>query len=210
MRVENWKLNPDDLMHLVTTISLVDEPAMQVEWLALSKEPNRSIKLHKDNIEEFSLLAMMADEQVASYKTSVPEKVALELKGQNVIIAPAMIPNKLILRVDDNGEPFYGFFDAETISQAAYAFQKNKLTDSFNINHEQDRVAEGVFLAETWLVQDTELDKGYNFGYRVPKGTWMVMLKVENQDLYDSMVKTGALNGVSIEALVLAKVISNN
>ena len=121
-----------------------------------------------------------------------------------------MVADKLIFRVDEAGDPYYGFFDAESIENAAYAFQKYKLTDKFNINHEQDQIAEGVYLAETWLVQDTELDKSQYYGYSLPKGSWMTILKVENQDLYDEYIASGQLQGLSVEAYVLEKIILTN
>ena len=201
-----WILTGDEFNN-VDTISLVDEPAIEVNWLAFNKE-DKEIKT--TDLEEFAVLSMFAEEQRKSYTFEVPKERFQELEGQNMIVAPAMIADKLIFRVDELGEPYYGFFDADSIRNAAYTFQKLKLTDRFNINHDSEEVADGVYLAETWLVQDTELDKSNYFGYRLPVGSWMTVLRIENQELYDEYVASGELQGLSVEAYVLEKIILSN
>ena len=203
-----WILTGDEFNN-VDTISLVDEPAIEVDWMAFNKK-SEEINLKNTDLEEFAILSMFADEQRQSYTFEVPKENFEHLEGQNMIVAPAMIADKLIFRVDEEGDPYYGFFDAESIQNAAYAFQRLKLTDSFNLNHDSQQVAEGVYLAETWLVQDTELDKANYFGYRLPVGSWMTILKIENQDLYDEYIASGELNGLSVEAYVLEKIILSN
>jgi hypothetical protein len=44
----------------------------------------------------------------------------------------------------------------------------------------------------------------YNF--EVPKGTWMVSMKVNNEDVWHNFVKTGAVKGFSIEGFFADKV----
>ena len=198
-----WILTGDEFNN-VDTISLVDEPAIEVTWLAFEKE-NKEIKT--TDLEEFAVLSMFAEEQRKSYTFEVPKERFEHLEGQNMIVAPAMIADKLIFRVDEEGEPYYGFFDADSIRNAAYSFQRLKLTDAFNINHDSQEVADGVYLAETWLVQDTELDKSNYFGYRLPVGSWMTVLRIDNQELYDEYIASGELQGLSVEAYVLEKII---
>ena len=206
-KIIKWTLNIEDMENIVDTISLVDEPAIEVNWMAFKKE--EKINVPDKDMEEFAILSMFADEQAKSYTFDVPEERFQELRGTNTIVAPAMIADKLILRMDEDGSPYYGFFDAEAISNAAYAFQKYKLTDQFNINHDDQQVAEGVYLAETWLVQDTELDKSNYFGYRLPRGSWMTVLRIDNDELYREYIDSGLLNGLSVEAFVLNRVILN-
>ena len=206
-KIIKWILEDDDFAP-VDTISLVDSPAIEVDWMAFNASKG-SVKTDNVNMEEFAIQAMFADEQKKSYRFEVPQERFQELEGQNMVVAPAMIADKLILRIDESGDPYYGFFDSSAIKTAAYAFQKFKLIDKFNINHDDNQVAEGVYLAETWLVQDTELDKSQYFGYRLPKGSWMTVLRIEDQDLYDNYIATGELKGLSVEAFLLEKVILN-
>ena len=99
-----------------------------------------------------------------------------------------------------------GFFDAEAIRTALYTFQKNGLTNSFNINHDGDAV-DGVYLVENWLVQDTTQDTSQYYGFNLSPGSWMAIVKVENNELYEEYVATGELTGFSIEAMVIESIL---
>ena len=204
-KIVKWTLDIEDLDNIVDTISLVDDPAIEINWLAFKK----SIKMNAPkDMDEFAILSMFADEQKRKFsQTTVPQERFQQFEGENIIVAPAMIADKLILRIDEDGDPYYGFFDAEACKSACYAFQKYKLTDSFNIDHDENAIAEGVYLAETWLVASTELDKSQYFGYKLPVGSWMTILKIDNTDLYEEWITSGLLKGLSVEAFVLEKVI---
>ena len=208
-KIIKWTLDIEDMRNIVDTISLVDEPAIEVNWMAFKNQKVKELNVGSMTKEEFAALAMVAEEQRQQYlPTDVPLERFQQFEGENIIVAPAMIPDKLILRVDADGDPLYGFFDSEAIKTAAYAFQKYKYTDKFNINHDVNEKAEGVYLAETWLVLDTESDKSQYFGYtNLPKGTWMNIIKVENQELYDEYIASGLLKGLSVEAFVIEQVL---
>ena len=205
-KIVKWTLDVDNFKNIVDTISLVDEPAIEVEWMAFD---NKKSKIRKQSeMDEFALLSMVAEEQRLKYlPTEVPKERFQQFIGENIIVAPAMIADKLLLRLDEDGDPFYGFFDEVAVKNAAYAFQKYKLTDRFNINHDENEIAEGIYLAESWLVLDTELDKSKYFGYSLPKGTWFTILKIDNDALYREYIESGLLSGLSVEAYVLEKVI---
>ena len=160
-KIIKWTLEIDDLDNIVDTISLVDDPAIEINWLAFNKSKHIN---QPGDMDEFALLSMVAEEQRLKFKqTPVPQERFQQFEGQNIIVAPAMIADKLILRIDADGEPYYGFFDALACKNACYAFQKHKLTDKFNIDHDDKQIADGVYLAETWLVASTELDKSQYF-----------------------------------------------
>ena len=42
------------------------------------------------------------------------------------------------------------------------------------------------------------MDKSTLYGFSLPKGTWMVKMKIENEELW-SKIKDGSLKGLSIE-----------
>jgi hypothetical protein len=44
---------------------------------------------------------------------------------------------------------------------------EDKLTDSVNIEHNNNYRPDDVFLAETWLVKDPDKDKSRAFGYGI-------------------------------------------
>jgi hypothetical protein len=54
-------------------------------------------------------------------------------------------------------------------------------------------------VVESWVVQDSEKDKSAYYNMKMPVGTWMVSMKVYNDDIWNDFVKTGKVNGFSIE-----------
>ena len=203
-KIIKWTINPEDMDNIVDTISLVDDPAIEINWLAFTKDKG----IPKTSTDEFAALTLAAEYQKEKFaQREVPQERFQQFEGENIIVAPAMIADKLILRIDADGDPYYGFFDAQACKNACYAFQKYKLTDKFNIDHNANQIAEGVYLAETWLVASTELDKSQYFGYSLPEGSWMTILKFDNTELYDEYVASGLLKGLSVEAFVLEQVI---
>ena len=80
---------------------------------------------------------------------------------QRIIYAPALIPNKLIFRKDIQGEPANVYFDAETIKDLLIDFNRKGEKPVINLNHSKEPV-DGVFIFETWIVDDKEADKSFN------------------------------------------------
>jgi len=135
---------------------------------------------------------------------------AKQLEEQQLLAGPLMVADKLIPRMDENGK-YYVFFDAEGIKQLSYKMIQNKLIDSVNIEHDQDRKVDDITLVETWLIEDPNMDKSKLFGYdNLTKGSWFGIYKVNNQDVWDNYVKTGKVKGFSVEGFFADKIIMNN
>ena len=209
-KIVKWSL--DGIDNIVDTISLVSEPAIEIQWQAFSKQKYSKEELFEkvylkcEQDEEFQKQTLQYLAQEDKYNFEVPKERFQDLQGQNLLVAPAMVADKLILRIDEAGDPFYGFFDAQAIRQALYTFQKNGLTGSFNINHDGEDV-DGVYLVESWLVQDTTQDTSIHYGFNLPVGSWMAIVKVEDNELYEQYVASGELTGFSIEAMVIEQII---
>jgi len=54
-------------------------------------------------------------------------------------------------------------------------------------------------VVESWIVEG-EKDKSRHYGMDVPLGTWMVSMKVDNDEIWNEYIKTGAVKGFSVEA----------
>jgi hypothetical protein len=57
----------------------------------------------------------------------------------------------------------------------------------------------GLSLVESWIKEDMVNDKSAIYGLNDPVGTWMVSMKVMNDDIWENYVKTGKVRGFSIE-----------
>jgi len=118
-------------------------------------------------------------------------------EDQQIVVGPLMIPDKLILRVDEEGNPYHVFFSRETIKQIAYKMMREKLLDRMNIEHNTANTVDGYML-ETWIIEDNQNDKAIAYGFNLPRGTWMGMYKVVDPAVW-AKVKEGIVKGFSIE-----------
>ncbi len=118
-------------------------------------------------------------------------------EDKRMLVSPALIPNKQIFRHNPNTqEDYYVYFSKETVRKASELYLKHNNHHKATYQH-QDRVS-GVLTVESWIIEDTKLDKSTLYGYSLPVGTWMVKLKIDNDEIW-SKIKDGELKGLSIE-----------
>jgi hypothetical protein len=124
------------------------------------------------------------------------------------VIGAALIPNKMIIRRDSmTGEMFYVYFSEDTIKTLSEKFMKDKLLDSTNLDHTSIKAK--TFVSESWIIEDPLNDKSKSLGFSLPKGTWMIKMKVDSNELWED-IKKGKYNGFSVEGIFQEKLIFNN
>ena len=121
------------------------------------------------------------------------------IEDKQMVVGPAMIPNKLILRKDENDSEYYVYFTEDTIQKIAYKMLRDKVIDKVNIEHDGQKFVDGAYLAESWIVEDPAKDKSTLYGFKPKKGTWFVKYKIDNKDIWNNFVKTGKVRGFSLE-----------
>ena len=128
------------------------------------------------------------------------EKVQFEKidNEKRLVVGPVLIPNKKILRIDGEGQPYEVFFKPETIEKLAHGYLKKGYQAKSTLEHEKKIY--GVTLVEQWI-KTSKLDKSNSYGLNVPIGTWMATFKVDNDDIWNDYVKNGETKGFSIEGL---------
>ena len=127
---------------------------------------------------------------------------------KRTIVGPAMVPDKMIPRVGMTGEMYSVFFTEETIRKISEKFLREKHTDKTNLEHTPINLSD-VYVIESWIIEDPENDKSSKFGFKnLPKGTWMVSMKVEDDTVWKS-VKQGNIKGFSVEGYFVEKLIFN-
>ena len=114
---------------------------------------------------------------------------------KRILMGAALIPNKQIYRKDGKDE-YYIFFSKETIKKASELFLQKGNQSNSTIQH-QDKL-EGMTVVESWIIEDEQFDKSKKYDFNLPVGTWMISMKVENDDVWDR-VKSGEIKGFSIE-----------
>jgi len=108
----------------------------------------------------------------------------------------ALIPNKNIYRRNGDDE-YYIFFSDATVRKASELFLMNSNQNNATLEHESK--LQDLSVVESWIVEDTEMDKSKKYGLNAPVGTWMVSMKVNNDTIWNDFVKTGKVKGFSIE-----------
>jgi hypothetical protein len=121
------------------------------------------------------------------------------VEDQQILVGPAMVPGKLIPRRDENGDTYFVYFTKDTIKKIAYKAMKDKVIDRVNIEHESGKFVDDVYLIESWIVVNPATDKAREYGLNPTEGTWMVMYKVDNLDVWQGYVVPGLIRGFSIE-----------
>ena len=165
-----------------------------------------------DNIEELYEL-ILEDDEDGVFANSLVESPAIErdfiymskeiqfaeVSAEKQLVAgPILVPNKKILRIDGEGKRYSVFFTPETIEMVARKFMKNKYGDSVTLEH--GAKTSGVYLTESWIIEQSAKDKSNIYGFTLPRGTWFGVYKCENEAVWNK-VKDGTFRGYSIEGM---------
>ena len=128
-------------------------------------------------------------------------------KEQRLIMGPVLIPDKKILRVDGQGQPYQVFFSKETVKKLAQNYLKKKYNDQVTLEH--DKKVKGVYLVESWI-KESKMDKSNSYGLKLPVGSWVGLFKVDNDEIWNEYVKTGKVKGWSIEGVFEHEFVKKN
>jgi hypothetical protein len=164
----------------------------------------------KFGIEAISLVTYPAiEENFVFFSSHKKEQYTLAKidEDKQVLVGPALIPNKDIYRVGEDGEEFNVFFSPATVQKAAHLFMRQSNTHAATLQHETE--ATGVHLLESWVVENPEKDKQQVYGFDFPAGTWMVAMKIEDSETWEG-VKTGDFRGFSIEGYFVDRLVEMN
>lgn len=148
----------------VYAISLVESPAIQENFIALSKE----------------------------------HKIEFKEAERNLILGAVLIPDMLIDRKSKDGEIFQIFLSGETITKVAHKYMQQGNQSNITLQHKSD--VKGVTVVETWLKEDAVHDKSVKYGFDYPINTWLVSMKVEDQEIKNKII-SGEIKGFSIEGI---------
>jgi len=151
-------------------IAVTKAPAIERDFVALSKDAEQSIKFSTD-------------------------------KKQQVVTGAIFIPDQLIYRKDQEGNPYYLRISADEIKKVAQKFFKDSNHRIFNIEHQKS--VDDVFVFESWICgkQDKirEMDARFTEEF-IPAGSWIVSAKIENSILWEQ-IEMGEFTGFSMEGM---------
>jgi hypothetical protein len=159
----------DDLDSGVDYIALVDDPAIQRQFMAFkSQSPPR-----------LQFLATNTDQQIVS--------------------GPLMVADMCIFRDDPIHGKHLVYFDAQTIKQIILRFFQKGLTSNINLMHIPDAKPDGIYMFESFIIDSSKgitTPKGFE---ALPDGSWFGSFKIDNADVWNHFIKTGEFKGFSVE-----------
>ncbi len=157
--------------------------------------------IEDENVDSVFAISMVNNPAIEAYGTyfSKGEQHFAEVKEEEgLFMAPILIPNKKILRVDGKGTPYEVYFSPETIKRLSQMYLEKKYQDSVTIEH--DAKVEGITLVESWIKESVKADKSKMYGLNVPAGSWLGTFKIDNEEMREKF-KSGEVSAVSIEGI---------
>lgn len=121
---------------------------------------------------------------------------------KRILLGPALIPNKKIYRRNGEDE-YYIFFSEDTVRKASELFLSRGKQNNSTLEHEVE--IGGLSVVESWIIEDEVKDKSRKYNLSLPVGTWMISVKVNNDQIWEEFVKTGMVKGFSIEGFFTDK-----
>ncbi len=148
-------------------------------------------------IEAISIVDKPAiEENFIALKEQTKVNLAEIDKEKRILMGAALIPNKNIYRTDGEDE-YYIYFSDDTVRKASELFLMRGNQNKSTLEHEAE--LNGLTVVESWIIEDEVHDKSRKYGLDMPVGTWMVSMKVNNEEVWENYVKTGLVKGFSIE-----------
>ena len=149
-------------------------------------------------IEAISVVESPAiEEDFIALKNQEQIRLAEVSKEKRLLMGAALIPEKPIYRKSGDHE-FYIYFSKDTVAKASQMFLKRGNQSQATLEHTEEKLS-GMTIVESWLIEDEVHDKSRKYGLDMPIGTWMVAMKVDNDDIWNNYVKEGKVKGFSIE-----------
>ena len=162
-----FAVNVDDPGCSISTMSLVDDPAMSIDMVCFSKEQNM--------------------------------KFSIQDETQHNILTCLVRVDFPILRVTDQGDPYYIVFNKETAKVLCQRLMKDGMQQNISLNH-NGKLIQGIQLQEVFI-KDTE--KGISpIGFEeAADGSLMGVYHIEDDQLWNDCIE-GRFKGISIESLL--------
>lgn len=167
-----FKIEVDELDETgVDFLGLVDYPAHSKNFIAFNKEQKEIKPLYFANDEQRIVTGVMISEGTPIYRRD-------EQLGEHYVV-----------------------FDRETIKTIVNKFFKNGFTANVNEMHDSNKQLEGVYLIESYLVDESKGIKPNNLGEDIVRdGSWVASYRIDNDEVWNK-VKNGEFKGFSVEGL---------
>lgn len=131
------------------------------------------------------------------------DKKKVQLKfddSRHIITGVICLADTPIYRYSPSIGEYYIVFSKESIQKMVEKFAKNNLFSSVNLQHDDNRFVDGVYMIESYFV-DSERGIKPNDIENLPEGSWVASYKVENLELWNEIINGYELNGFSLQGV---------
>lgn len=164
-----------------------EEGAEGMNFISLVKEPATERPFFRFNLNKKK--KRVQKEKDFQFGISDEEK--------QLVTGVVMLAETPIFR-DMNGEKFYIVFRKAQVEEMSFKYMKDQFGKRVNLDHDENRQVEGVYLVESYLFDKDRGSKVPEFIGDVPDGSWIATFKIENEEVWKK-VKAGEFEGFSLE-----------
>jgi len=159
-------------------------PTYKVQWESEEDGIIYGISIVDVPANEMEFITMSKDKPLIQLSETNKEK--------QLLTGVVLIPDQLIYRNID-GKEFNLKFEKDTIEKLSFEYLNRGYQKNSTYNHDTP-IEEGISVVESWITGEN--DKAKDLGFDVPKGTWMITMKL-NDELWKTYVKSGKVKGFS-------------
>lgn len=159
----------------------------------------------KDNEDEVFALSLVSNPAIQSnfvYFNTDGNKEVIKFatvdEDEHTIVGPILIPDLKILRMKEDGTPYYVTFSKNTVKALAQKYIRDNKANNITLEHAKPTT--DVSLVESWITDSAVYDKAKSYGLNVKPGTWMGVFQVSNPSVWKD-VKSGTYSGISLEGI---------
>ena len=128
-------------------------------------------------------------------------KFAIKDEEKRIVEGYFMIADLRIPRLNpETGEKFFVWFSAKTIEAIREKQSKQGLTNNFNLMHDPNQIADGVYMLDNLIIDNERGKIAPNEFEKVPNGSLWGSAKVDNDEIWEA-VKDGTFKGFSVEGM---------
>lgn len=166
-----------------------------------SEAPLYEIMIEEDGNTGIRLISLVQDPAIEVTGLAFSKQENFEFKNlpdRQMLVGPALIPNKKIARKDEDGDPYFVYFSPETIRLMVEKFNRDNNNKSINVDH-SSTMAKSAYIMQNWIISDAYYDKSKSYGFNLPVGTWFIEVKFDSTEEWQEYVRSGGRYSFSVE-----------
>ena len=128
------------------------------------------------------------------------KKLIFNNESKQTITGVVALADTPIYRYNPGIGEYYVVFSADTIRKMIEKYSKNGLFNSVNLDHNDERFVDKVYMLESYIVDKQRGICPEEFK-DIPDGSWICTFKIADKNLWSEIVNTDKYNGFSLQGM---------